>query len=48
LLAVVARRPTLWGAFLIYVAIQLRTATLADRKLRADDRRWDRDETSRR
>jgi glycosyltransferase involved in cell wall biosynthesis len=48
LLAVVARRPTLWGAFLIYVAIQLRTAALAERKLRADDRLWDRDETSRR
>lgn len=48
LLAAVIPRPGLWGPFLIYVIVQLRTAELADRKLRADDRVWDRDETSRR
>jgi glycosyltransferase involved in cell wall biosynthesis len=48
LLATVAPRPGLWGPFVVYVVIQLRTAALADRKLRADDRVWDRDETSRR
>lgn len=48
LLAAVIPRPGLWGPFVVYVLIQLRTATLADRKLRADDRMWDRDETSRR
>jgi hypothetical protein len=48
LVAAVAARPALWGPFLVYVVVQLRTAALADRKLRADDRVWDRDETSRR
>jgi glycosyltransferase involved in cell wall biosynthesis len=48
LLAAVIRRPGLWAPFVIYLAVQLRTAALADRKLRADDRVWDRDETSRR
>jgi glycosyltransferase involved in cell wall biosynthesis len=48
LVGAVAPRPGLWGPFLIYLAVQLRTAALADRKLRADDRVWDRDETSRR
>lgn len=48
LLAAVIPRPGLWGPFVVYVLIQLRTAALADRKLRGDDRMWDRDETSRR
>lgn len=43
----VAPRPGLWGAFLVYVAVQLRTAALAERKLRVADGVWDRDETSR-
>lgn len=48
LVRAVAPRPGLWGPFLVYVAVQLRTATLADRKLRVADGVWDRDETSRR
>lgn len=48
LVAVVVRRPRLWGAFVIYVAVQLRTAALAERKLRVADGVWNRDETSRR
>jgi glycosyltransferase involved in cell wall biosynthesis len=48
LVRTVAPRPGLWGAFLIYVAVQLRTAALAERKLRVADGVWDRDETSRR
>lgn len=48
LVGTVALRPTLWGPFLIYVGVQLRTAALADRKLRTSDEVWDRDETSRR
>lgn len=48
LVGTVARRPALWGPFLIYVGVQLRTAALADRKLRIADEVWDRDETSRR
>lgn len=44
----VASRPTLWGPFLVYAAVQVRTAMLAERKVRAADRVWDRDETSRR
>ncbi|WP_191283742.1 glycosyltransferase [Pseudolysinimonas yzui] len=48
LVGTVARRPALWGPFLIYVGVQLRTAALADRKLRISDEVWDRDETSRR
>lgn len=48
LVTVVAPRPGLWGAFLVYVGVQLRTAALAERKLRVADGVWDRDETSRR
>jgi glycosyltransferase involved in cell wall biosynthesis len=48
LLREVAPRPSLWGPFLVYVAVQLRTGALAERKLRAADGIWDRDETSRR
>jgi glycosyltransferase involved in cell wall biosynthesis len=48
LVRAVAPRPGLWGPFLVYVVVQLRTAALADRKLRVADGVWDRDETSRR
>jgi glycosyltransferase involved in cell wall biosynthesis len=48
LVAAVAARPTLWGPFVVYLAVQLRTAALAERKLRVGDRVWSRDETSRR
>jgi hypothetical protein len=48
LLAAVAPRPALWLPFAVYAAVQLRTGALAARKLRAGDRSWDRDETSRR
>lgn len=48
LVTAVAPRPALWGPFLVYVAVQLRTAALAERKLRVADGVWDRDETSRR
>jgi glycosyltransferase involved in cell wall biosynthesis len=48
LVGTVAVRPALWGPFLIYVGVQLRTAALAERKLRVVDEVWDRDETSRR
>jgi glycosyltransferase involved in cell wall biosynthesis len=48
LVSVVAPRPRLWGAFVVYVFVQLRTGALAERKLRAADALWDRDETSRR
>lgn len=47
LVGAVAPRPALWGPFLVYVVVQLRTATLAERKLRVADEVWDRDETSR-
>jgi glycosyltransferase involved in cell wall biosynthesis len=47
LLAAVAVRPNLWASFLVYVAVQVRTAALAVRKLRVADGVWDRDETSR-
>lgn len=48
LVGAVVPRPGLWGPFLIYVGVQLRTAALAERKLRVADEVWDRDETSRR
>jgi hypothetical protein len=47
LLGTVAPRPGLWGPFLVYAAIQLRTGALAERKLRTAAGVWDRDETSR-
>ena len=47
LLAVVAPRPALWAPFLVYAAVQLRTGALAERRLRAADASWTRDETSR-
>jgi glycosyltransferase involved in cell wall biosynthesis len=48
LLGAVAVRPDLWASFLVYVVVQVRTATLAERKLRVAEGVWDRDETSRR
>lgn len=47
LVAAVASRPALWGPFLVYAGVQVRTAALAARKLRSAPRVWDRDETSR-
>jgi len=47
LLGQVAVRPGLWGPFLVYAGVQLRTGTLAERRLRAADDAWTRDETSR-
>lgn len=47
LVGAVAPRPGLWGPFLVYVIVQVRTAALAERKLRVADEVWDRDETSR-
>jgi glycosyltransferase involved in cell wall biosynthesis len=48
LVGAVAPRPSLWGPFLVYIGVQVRTAALAERKLRVADEVWDRDETSRR
>jgi len=47
LVAVMARRPALWGPFAIYAGVQVRTGMLARRKLRRSPRSWERDETSR-
>jgi len=47
LLGQVAPRPGLWGPFLVYAGVQLRTGALAERRLRAADDAWTRDETSR-
>lgn len=47
LLGVVVKRPGLWGPFLVYAGVQLRTGARAARKLRTAPTAWDRDETSR-
>jgi hypothetical protein len=47
LLRQVAPRPRLWGPFVVYAVVQLRTGALAGRRLRDADDAWTRDETSR-
>ena len=47
LLRQVAPRPRLWGPFVVYAVVQLRTGALAGRRLRHADDVWTRDETSR-